>query len=1323
MFKNSKRFLSAILTLMVAVTSSSIPVFADDTSSDTMTYDEAEKQADDKLYIQSDGSANVTFDDHKATTDTRFKTVGYNITFYDANGTQINVGPVSAAFDNQTGTSYVSGDGKKVCTTKKITSAAMQQAIMQSDSTGKLWKAYISGGVWKIKADGILVTTKDGWKTQSAYVKNNGQGQIEFMDADGNTFNADRTHVTGTLYANGEVQGCSGLMAQDIKKLDALFGEGFYKSHINKLAQNNLNDAAKAKAYQEYIEALEQAGILDGKPQQPLNVDVTETHTTWDNQSGTDGIARSSSSPYYATYNDSREYTDSSGYHEAFTDEAHRGDGVSSLIIPGGEKYINGFSTDTYWGSVKYGIHCAYNTWSFPYKYSFTRFRYGKTEKRIRYDSKGEPTYNKDGSVVTYDYRPIIEIKTMTGKTSVPIVRKAYYYYLADVNLYDYSNSTTYNDTFSDDSLAYNSSEQHITGSISPDNKGPVDSISGLTSNRPSYEIKINGTTYQGASGKVMTDFTPSDNAHVQWADVDNKEYDLGNVGNFYVNYDSSETADGGAQSAAYSRGYNIADEKVGNGNDVKTKLYGGGTADSYAKVTIDYLKLGYNGTVCMNGATKDVVFKGSTSNMDTNYDRNNWKQVPYLKDCVPTWISATDTETYETSPAFGKSQTQIPETQENGTYSTTVESNYKAIVAHSSSTDFGPNGNIKGSYTMNEPVTVQTPVISPVTLHEDNGKDTETSHETAAMDNGTVKTQLVDGVQDTSVDQMRLDGTYWFHFDEHQHLQTQGYRDSANGDNAWQETPNKYDKYTKAKEVHFPFDVVLYTHDESGNESAVYHKHTSDTSSPDYWIPLNSKKDWEWVKFYIPSWAKEGLYKGTDNIKYKVESKNVTSGHQGSSDTENNENKEDNVPDSDKYIATYEVNSQVSGWIYDFQMVGIDDSDTYNKDADEKKGWTYEPYAFCENKEEKRTGTKNRFGGDSRLADIANWVRYTLDGTLTDHWNKKDTVTVSAGASHKYTDMGEGKKGTKFAFSVRTMSNLWDDDSKIEIVPTYTWYDNDGQLPLSQKDKQIYIYYDDYTGKDEQLLVPYGSETDKGLVQKVQFSDGKFVGSWYDKDFDRSALYPQAHYDGNGDISGFTNKRSDQDTARSEYLAKYTPCYTCSQISIPSGLRIFSGNVEQLKMNAKNAGSDLISLASFSNFPNAVTAKSGVFDNSMQTWYGEYYVPANLYVSTMDPDELQKYAEEHGGLENNDTKVWKTDGFLVVNFDIVTVKNGKENLRYAGGTGGQNMWVDQNYRNTAEVIDPKHTTTIPTKPGDVILINNSKSTNDDYHAEIWTIN
>ena len=506
----------------------------------------------------------------------------------------------------------------------------------------------------------------------------------------------------------------------------------------------------------------------------------------------------------------------------------------------------------------------------------------------------------------------------------------------------------------------------------------------------------------------------PSTNAdaHITWGSWTTTEMqDLGDFSGF------SEPPSGEADEAADA----LIDSWVKDGRNESENL----NTLYYATYSTDTLIMGYDSRTVVGDMMpdRDVKYLGAGEDMNQNFDNEHLPS--YLKDLAEklkgtmnSAFGSVDTETYETTPAFGKSQKEIVASQANGEYYAEVNSaNYEHVLAYNPNEKYWglsvPTGNqIKGAYAGNDPIIVDTPVVSVIAVYDD--PDTGAHPDSGAQhwnkDSGdtTHEVQLkgstaADG-RNSSLVQLRLDNTYWFKFSPREHLATQGYYFWEEGsgeyktpdlfDNTYSESDEiKFDKYVSKKLVHFPFAVCVY---EKGNDTPTYYPATEDESDPKYWITIYDADDSSstrdnllWTKFYIPSWSLEGSYADESGIRFKVEACNVITEAQKEAMAEewNEADGDRYMADTSTYVAKYDIGVQLSGWIYDFEVVGSNNRDLYDKQLTStfENSWHDLTYPFAYNYEEKKAGNKNRLGNDpeGRYTSLAKNVRYTRTGEI----------------------------------------------------------------------------------------------------------------------------------------------------------------------------------------------------------------------------------------------------------------------------------------------------------------------------------------------------
>lgn len=623
------------------------------------------------------------------------------------------------------------------------------------------------------------------------------------------------------------------------------------------------------------------------------------------------------------------------------------------------------------------------------------------------------------------------------------------------------------------------------------------------------------------------------------------------------------------------------------------------------------------------------------------------------------------------------------------------------------------PPEHIIDGFEIYEPLFVHTPVISPVSIRDENGDP--------IPGGGHDSTELAPGVENMSAwYELRLDTDYIMHWDSLIHREILGYGDSG-------EDPSKYDKYTQDKWMKFPFEVLY---------DGVFYELQDDNYTE--WIRIRKPDDWtdpvdnHWVNtpIYIPSYAREMGEDGNEgSIFYKVEAINVDG---DLAEHYEEQEAEGNLwfnlviaPDGAKYVATYEIPIQLSGWIYDFTITGANNGAVY---AGEASFGTNE-IAFAKNKTEKKVGNKNRFGEDA--------LRYLLDGKLTSGWPKINTITLTDGKSKQFTKQGAIWKGQTFSFEVKTIANLWSDNGnmdRMEIIPTFTYVDNSGN---KVKSDQLKVFYNNPDGSG--TYIEYGTTRDTISSNWSASTIGSKMneGAYYTKEMTDTENGGAARLYHFGDWAKFTvdqyNDSHGTSLSEENYLNRKSTSYCLSHIILNPKLRLYSGEWEQLSWNTKENPKEYEDVLRYCDLDEDGSIDADWeeedterFRYSMQTWYGQFYVPADLYVVDLNKHpgfDMQSYmsAANNGNGITPEDPVFEESGYLIVNFDIRTYNEGKPHLKYLGGSAGGNMWQVEGFDNNPDPDDP---TPIPDfDDGDVIVINLDKSVKDLYSPGIYNVN
>lgn len=610
-----------------------------------------------------------------------------------------------------------------------------------------------------------------------------------------------------------------------------------------------------------------------------------------------------------------------------------------------------------------------------------------------------------------------------------------------------------------------------------------------------------------------------------------------------------------------------------------------------------------------------------------------------------------------------------IPSNVANGVYPTEMQVRFARMEPKTLASKIFTELHIKEGYENNEPIHVHTPVISPVTIIDpDTGNRYQGEH-----------TQLIEENRVNVDYELLLDGTYTFKFDPELHREIQGY--------GWSGDPSKYDKYTAFKEVMFPFDVEV--------NGQYFNK--------DEWITL---PDFQQNTFYITPWTVE---KPIYTIKYRVAPENVVdeNGINHIDDTEWLAN-----TDMAQYVATYEITVEVSGRMYGFQAVGVNDSDMFDGyDGSHASG---AKIPFCPDEQEKKAGIKNRIG--------ENDVRVTKDGSINNAWDEANTLPFANGVSNVYEDMGTLYAGTEFSFTFMTMANLQDESGdSITVTPTFRYVEENGTV---HEYEDIDVYYNSDAG----TYIKAGSSRDRANIHEVSLSNEEFKEAYTREQLKTTVDF---HNELTGDV--LTDK---------QYLKRSYEASCFSRISLKNPLRLLAGGYEELERNLSNPMDSLEIIGTPEDPIDGDHEK--LLKASIQKWYGTYYVPGELFVHLKEAgegdDPAWEYAQTHDGL-SSDSDFWEKGGYLVINFEIASKNNGVEHLEYFPSEleinegriseGDKDQWYIENFgvpddpaNLQSRTVKAGYTDTeIEVRSGDVAVVFLDESLNDRYETGILIIN
>lgn len=659
-----------------------------------------------------------------------------------------------------------------------------------------------------------------------------------------------------------------------------------------------------------------------------------------------------------------------------------------------------------------------------------------------------------------------------------------------------------------------------------------------------------------------------------------------------------------------------------------------------------------------------------------------------------------------------------IPPTTQNSDYPTGMQVTYKSIYGPATTTTMSAGKNfgygdsiynhVMAGGVLSEhnggdpddgyPIRVHTPIVAPFEI--------VFNDLTPAVED----TQLVSTQYNSSSNyQLLLDRSYYIKWDN-ELWYSNVYGDVSYGD--------VFDRYVAKKEVRFPFSVVYngkyYPLTASGYTVWIEVERPDDYTDPwDYSVDVSNYESfnhWQMTPFYVPSIAEEGGYPGNNKfVEVAVYAYNYT-GASFSDDDETAVDINTSNSSASDYIATTRKQIQLSGWIYDFTIVGTTNQALYtgsgllsNNIYDKLKAL---PLAAL--KSELKTGVTNRLG--------TNNIRYLSDGSVNNAWEPLQTTPMQNGQSFAFTNLGQIWKGQTFAYTIKTISNLNGNNDFIRITPSFKYINEAGEV-LSSTAGECKLYQ--VSGNRIKEFNPTDTSISGGNY--VKLSNDIFTESFYD---DSDSFNPSQI--GNW-VETSANKENSNNSAlgyiatitEAEYMNREILSYNFDSIYIPDYLRYMAGEYEQLQMNDGKSYNRATGSTSIKTYNTTITNYSSALEDkfkcSMQQWQSCYVVPSNVCIidtrlkggSTFDIYSFINSQDQFSFEKSPD--VIKDKGQLIIGFDIIAYRNGIPYLQYEGIN---NMWARE-----SSLDNP------PVSKKDVAIVDLSKSVTNYYEPAIQNIN
>ncbi|MEW4372913.1 DUF5704 domain-containing protein [Paenibacillus kandeliae] len=361
-------------------------------------------------------------------------------------------------------------------------------------------------------------------------------------------------------------------------------------------------------------------------------------------------------------------------------------------------------------------------------------------------------------------------------------------------------------------------------------------------------------------------------------------------------------------------------------------------------------------------------------------------------------------------------------------------------------------------------------------------------------------------------------------------------------------------------------------------------------------------------------------------------------------------------------HVATDTIDVEVIGRLYDFHLTDIAD---YNWET-----------VFRTQK------------GSSQPTGLSYWVGENgIDGQP--RGNEQPFMLPIHAGSHPQQGFKNAaiKLGYHFKFDLKTKGNMFSNLDGIRITTDFRYYKKDGSATVP-----VDLYYRDA----KQTFIKIGSAQDQEKRYSILNERLRNVP---EQEMLDTADWKYKTYYTPEQLAGVTQQKFETNYINNVTQQK-TSVGNFAQLLLPEQLRTLIGPKTGIPTNAS-----------------ATVERANA---SIQTWYGEYSLPAETYMVERGTD-IAEYARKHGGLDEK-SPIWLRQGYVVVNFNIESIQQGDlkhPHLQYIHApqmnAKKRNQWQMEGFQD--QMIDAYHHT-FSLQDGDVAFYHAGQSSKDDFGAQ-----